>query len=810
MKQIELRLALVLYGGVSLAVYMHGVTREFLNIVRASKRHEEGLYATEAETESGADERPTSTDIYRRLLKELAPEINIRVVVDVIAGASAGGINGVMLARAISHDLDLGTHRDLWLANADVTRLANEPVGLTRYLKGSIAPVIDRLLSMGLNSETSDPETREKLRQFIQARWFTPPFSGERFVEWMLDAAEEMGRAKATADDPSAPARTLIPQGQRLDLFVTLTDFYGRLTRFEIDNAGMIEEMEHRRVLRFKARHRSAGDVTSEFSDRYIPTLVFAARATAAFPGAFPPMTVGEMDRVIEARGEPWAGGNDPRGRRQLLLEKIGGERDDNPESRIFVDGSVVMNKPLQPVIDAIANRPASREVVRRLVYVDPLPMEIGDGGNNGEDQELPSFFHVIFASMAHIPRNEPIGDALQQVADLNHEARLISDVIAASEPVIEREVSRIIKLKASRPPTMKELTAGRIRANEAAHKGAGYTYFGYQRLKLRVVSEKLGMLIARLAQLGGADPREADITESIIARLDEFFGENPDAGATPEPVIEFLRGLDVDYRIRRLRFVIRRLNALYHASPPGGARSSEQMDELKTTLYEHIDHLTRRWSRDFYGEETISLAADFAMAGRGNEHAMTRLLDILKERMGLADLDHLTDDVFSVMAYNYLDPELRMDLTSAYVGFAFYDLVTLPVMKRPDTAELNEIRIDRISPSDPHTLHPEGITLKGTSLNAFGAFFNRRWREHDYLWGRLSAADRLITLLLSAAEATKKLDTGTIGNLRRDAFLTILREEAPHLVADPDLVPGLLAQVEQHFQALRDVAEPA
>ncbi|MXN64091.1 patatin-like protein [Stappia sp. GBMRC 2046] len=810
MKQIELRLALVLYGGVSLAVYMHGVTREFLNIVRASKRHEEGLYATEAEAETGAREKPTSTDIYRRLLKELAPDVNIRVVADIIAGASAGGINGVMLARAIAHDLDIESHRDLWLANADVTRLANEPVGLTRYLKGSIAPVIDRLVSMGLNSETSDPETREKLRQFIQARWFTPPFSGERFVGWMLDAAEGMGRAKATADDPSAPAQTLIPQGQRIDLFVTLTDFHGRLTRFEIDNAGMIEEMEHRRVLRFKARHRAAGDVTSEFSDRYIPTLVFAARATAAFPGAFPPMTVGEMDRVMETRGEPWAGGNDPRGRRQLLLEKIEGGRDDHPETSVFVDGSVVMNKPLQPVIEAIANRPASREVVRRLVYVDPLPMEIGDGYEDGDDAALPSFFHVIFASMAHIPRNEPIGDALQQVADLNHEARLISDVVAASEPVIEREVARIIKLKASRPPTVKELSAGRERANEAAHQGAGYTYFGYQRLKLRVVAEKLGMLIARLARLGGADPREADITERIIARLDAIFAENPDAGSTPAPVIDFLRGLDVDYRIRRLRFVIRRLNALYHAAAPDTMRGSEQMDELKTTLYEHIDHLTRRWSRDFYGEETIGLAADFAMADRANEHALTRLLDILKERMGLADLDFLTDDVFSVMAYNYLDPDLRVALTSAYVGFAFYDLVTLPVMKRPETAELNEIRIDRISPSDPHTLHPEGISLKGTSLNAFGAFFNRRWREHDYLWGRLSAADRLITLVLSAAETTKRLDTAKISNLRRDAFLTILREEAPHLVADPDLVPNLLGQVEQHFRTLREVAETA
>ena len=35
----ELRLALVCYGGVSLAVYMHGITREILKLIRASRAY---------------------------------------------------------------------------------------------------------------------------------------------------------------------------------------------------------------------------------------------------------------------------------------------------------------------------------------------------------------------------------------------------------------------------------------------------------------------------------------------------------------------------------------------------------------------------------------------------------------------------------------------------------------------------------------------------------------------------------------------------------------------------------------------------
>ena len=54
MKQIEVRLAVVLYGGVSLAVYIHGVTREILKFVRASKLFQAGARRTPAPGDSTA------------------------------------------------------------------------------------------------------------------------------------------------------------------------------------------------------------------------------------------------------------------------------------------------------------------------------------------------------------------------------------------------------------------------------------------------------------------------------------------------------------------------------------------------------------------------------------------------------------------------------------------------------------------------------------------------------------------------------------------------------------------------------------
>src|SRR5215470_846290 len=184
MKQIEVRLAVVLYGGVSLAVYIHGVTREILNLVRASKLFHAGR--------SAIPPAGDSTAVYYDLLKKLSPHIDLRVVVDLISGASAGGINGVMLGKALAHDLPLEPHRDLWLKNADVTSLSAPASFVSRVSKAALAPLFDQLLRRKFGNQVANPETREKLRQFIQAQWFTPPFSGERFAGWMLDACAAM------------------------------------------------------------------------------------------------------------------------------------------------------------------------------------------------------------------------------------------------------------------------------------------------------------------------------------------------------------------------------------------------------------------------------------------------------------------------------------------------------------------------------------------------------------------------------------------------------------------------------------------
>ena len=67
MREKELRLALICYGGISLAVYMHGITKEVWRLARASR----AFHAGEPQDESGSE------PVYRRLLQAIADECQL-------------------------------------------------------------------------------------------------------------------------------------------------------------------------------------------------------------------------------------------------------------------------------------------------------------------------------------------------------------------------------------------------------------------------------------------------------------------------------------------------------------------------------------------------------------------------------------------------------------------------------------------------------------------------------------------------------------------------------------------------------------
>lgn len=138
----------------------------------------------------------------------------------------------------------------------------------------------------------------------------------------------------------------------------------------------------------------------------------------------------------------------------------------------------------------------------------------------------------------------------------------------------------------------------------------------------------------------------------------------------------------------------------------------------------------------------------------------------------------------------------LRRRMLLTYLGFPFYDVATLPLLRNEGLTEFDPVKVDRISPDDALSIRQGGTraTLKGIEFYNFGAFFSRAYRENDYLWGRLHGAERMIDLICSTAETPLHEDVRR--EFKRDIFLAILDEEEKRLTNSGELIESLRTEI--------------
>jgi patatin-related protein len=762
MRDKELRLALVCYGGISLAVYMHGVTKELWHLARASRAEH--------------DREAPSTGViaaYRALLSEIATTTNtrLRVFADIIAGASAGGINGVFLARAIVSGESLEPLTELWLTRADVevlldpdarplsrlTKFWAVPLAWTasRVKKGTIEATVER---------SARPEIRAKLSQFVRARWFEPPFGGHVFGGLLLDALDAM------AAGGSGPA--LVPPGHPVDLMVTVTDYAGHMEPMRLNSPAVVNETEHRLIFSFRHNVRGAAELDDPVG------LVFAARATASFPGAFPPFTARELDATLAARQRAWPE-REAFLARQLPRQHAAGEAADT----ILIDGSVLANAPFRPAIAALRQRPARREVDRRFVYIDPKPgkrsVSLTRQKGEGEGEErLPGFFATMLRAMSDIPREQPIRDNVETIEGISTRIRRMQHILNAMQGEVEERIEAAFgRTFFLDRPTPARLAAWRATAQKRAEQDAGYSYVAYGHLKLSAIVEDLARLLPAIIGDTGADPAvvRQRLWSVIRARGIDRIGEKRGSSAA---VVDFFRQHDVGYRIRRLRQLARKLDVVAGSSEEADTPALEAM---RTAIFSALGPYLERDSSDFY--RPLAGEADIAT-----------LLDRVAAHRDLITLDAATDAALAE-GFAALPKAPRRAILYAYLGFPFYDTATLPLLQGEGQDEFDPVKIDRISPDDATILSAGQEVLKGTQFNSFGAFFSRAFRENDYLWGRLHAAERLFDITLSAMPAGTELAPERRAALLNAAFRAILEEEAPRLAHVADLISDLRAR---------------
>ncbi|MGL4541900.1 MAG: patatin-like protein, partial [Polymorphobacter sp.] len=688
--------------------------------------------------------------------------------------------------HAIAGGHDMEALRDLWLVNADIDKLLDTQAASHRLSKWWARPVIwwlsgrTQQLPENLDADL-DPaaraEVHAKLSRFIRSRWFSPPFSGVNFTGHLFDAL--------TAMEAGHTGPPLIPASQPLDLFVTVTDFHGSPQNLQLHSPPEIIETEHRLII----------DFHSEFDDGSIDGMVrtlghraelaFAARATASFPGAFPPAQVGEVDRVLADRGIAWPG-------RKAFLDRILPRRAAiglPPEGATLIDGSVLNNRPFGPAIEALRHRPAHREIDRRFVYIDPKPGRRGDAA--GKPGAPPGFFTTILRSLADIPREQPIRDNLEAIEAVSSRVRRLRYVVDGMQVQVDTAIERAIGARFfMRKLTPERLSEWRSRTQTVAAVEAGFAYAAYGQLKFAGVVEAL---IAKLIHLGGFDMRggaaalRREIWDNVLQRRLGDVAQVTARDGAHSPFVAFLRRYDLEFRIRRLRFLLRRLNALVESLDDEDER--ESIEAVKAGIYRLLAPYLKCRADGHYSEGLRGIAAasplDPVMA-----------MEALADAMNLNALDSTTDARLVSLLETIASKTQRQVLLRAYLGFAFYDITVLPLLQGDGIDEFDEIMVDRISPADALSLANGSAAspLKGTQLNSFGAFFSRAYRENDYLWGRLHGAERMIDIVASTLPAGQAIAAERLRGIKARAFAAILASERDVLTSIPDTIEAIAA----------------
>ncbi|GAA4966136.1 DUF3376 domain-containing protein [Actinoplanes utahensis] len=331
MSRTQIRLGLVFQGGVSLAVWMSGMTHEIDLLRRA-----------------GAPDRaelPADAGPALRGWRALCDELGVDVIIDVVAGTSAGGINGAVLASAVAAGNPLPSLKELWVEAAQLSR--------GKLLRGS---------------------GRGPLPSLLDGAYFTGQLRG------LFDRALRGGGR---------------PAAHPVTLLTTATALGEQDTVWSDSTGCQFAVPDHRRVYRFRHDPGAvlfqppAGELPEDPFTLFTPAdpgqltaaaaadLALAARATAGFPGAFEPVAEAGLGAYrVRCETDIRRRGDSDIGRREGDdITRRGGDGDDaggpgDSDGAVLIDGGVLDNTPFEPLMTEIWRRPVESDWRRVIGYV--------------------------------------------------------------------------------------------------------------------------------------------------------------------------------------------------------------------------------------------------------------------------------------------------------------------------------------------------------------------------------------------------------------------------------------------------------
>ena len=737
----EIRFAVVLYGGVSLAIYMNGVAQELLRMVRGTAPLPDDITLEGSERvyreigqilgsdgPSSGSVDPDDTDKH---------PIRSRFVVDIISGTSAGGINGVALAKALALQCpNLDNLRETWMTEAQLDLLLNDK-----------------------ESDFAKYPRRKNMASLLNS---------ERMFGLILRTLSSMNKDASIEHD--------VKLADKLDLFVTATDLMGEEVPIQLTNQEITERV-HKAVFHFEY---PSPDGTNQFDSDHDPMLAFAARCTSSFPVAFEPMQFDQIANQIMAQQGLTL--DEAQRKFEDFFPTYRGKPEFHFSTRQFADGGYLDKRPFSYVTDLIQYRAASGPTKRKLLFVDPFPelpgqKSILEGNVNFID-------NALLAAMT-LPRYEVIRGDIQAINDYNRRLERLSALRERDD------IDRKTLAPSPKPRLAKDDFESFDLKQLVDVFGEGYPH--YHHLRVYDVSDMLACLFTRMSDF---EP-ESDEYTFLRLIIRAWRDANYEAYATSEGKATenaFLVHYDLDFRLRRLNHLRASIDGkLANTSLTAGAKKTlaeiregaelqlgrlrDLERDLQTpsrsplleneALRNAVDELKVSLSRHFVAVMSNTTYADRRQAAWTTYH-----IPPLKERIDLI-LNELRTHLKGVFDKNRAEIQALMqgtaksgrskavaEIQDTFVDFHRHDFLSLPFLEGSGVKEHASIEVYRVSPADSelstHDVKQQADKLVGTAVGAFGGFLKRDWREHDMMWGRLDGAERIIMALLPEPKHTQ------------------------------------------------------
>ncbi|GGM42759.1 hypothetical protein GCM10012275_12110 [Longimycelium tulufanense] len=732
----ELRLALSMRGGSSLAVWISGALAEIDQLRRTAGTGSAHPWAA---------------------LADLAGYNKVRV--DVLTGASAGGVNGTLFAASLVYGFPFTAMRDVWVRLADLE-------AMSRPVPGLLATRPPRLFPRPASILAGDDYFQERL------------------------GAELIRLVAAAPEHPPTAAR-------RLDLGLSATLLDGVSVVRRDDRLGALHEVRRRAWFRF--RHRGQpGDPLSGFAPRNtaartLHQLALAGRATASFPVAFEPATV-------HSRPDPPPDAVDMTG----VFSETGAE--DAPPFHV-VDGGVLDNIPVGAAIRAVAEAPADTPTERWLLYLNPDP-SLGPSAPPAPQARPRAIPTGLRALRARLDQESLLAD-IDELAAYNQDvsrrelraAALFAPLVAVgpadrparlAELVDEvRTEHAEVRARVDAETALTLLTQPYLRAPGPlfepipADPLAGWSAAARSILPERLADRLSGAARAEPERVFTGVCTAAEAVEFCLrwARELERWAEPPRLGR-----IGTVKG-----RLYRLQQVVSVLAeyvdqrwwsaAVEHpVHDPAGiadwadgviAERRRRQHALGERVREPLAEALRDGSDSEFQQGLINLAnalrAEAASHRPGPVDAVHAAWQRLWELMNELAEAVLERPVHDIRLGSMVDPARNPEL----IGHAMLEsaepeqrprllsqLLTLTaplLLGDPTNGRIAFLRVASDGRTDlpfdalrgkDGTLTPRD-KLRGVDLDGFGAFLSAKWRANDWMWGRLDATASLVALLI-------------------------------------------------------------